>query len=102
MCVSLIKLYPWLKDEMEKTSAVYIASRLLSSDHAEAIFNCKQRRMAVDLLLKIVMKNRNIYVHNFFDVLKELFEHKDMLQLKIDLACPTKEEIDGKQDYIFV
>ena len=94
-CVILIKLYPWLKDEMDKTSAVVIASKVLSRDHTESIFNSSQRRMAVDMLLKIVLKNKYSFLSKFFGVLKDTWNSKDMLEQKLEAVNPTENEVEG-------
>ena len=93
MCARLVKMFAWLKDEIQETEAVCVASKLLIKDDGdtlEAIKQCKGRRLTVDKLLKFVLKKSECYIKTFFDILKE---HHPTDQL--EAYDPTDVEVKG-------
>lgn len=97
MCTHLVKMLPWLKDEMQKSEAVCVASKLLmkaDEDIREEIVLCGIRRLAVDKLLKFVLRKNGCYLKKFFSILKE-HNPTDLLYSTIEVSRPTELEVKG-------
>lgn len=93
----LIKLYPWLKDEMEKSEVLCIAFRLLMKsdrDFPEAIESCGKRRAAVDKLLKLVLRKK-CYIQKFFSILNQHWNPTDLIDDMMKKNEPNDNEIAG-------
>lgn len=91
--VCLIKLYPWLKDEMEKSHAHCIASQTLNEEQIQFVCLSKFRRMTVDALLKPVLRYRSVYLSKFMRSIRFHLELSE-LQERLTSFQPTPEEIE--------
>lgn len=93
----LIKLYRWLKDEMQKAEVLCVASKLLMKsdvDIRETFVSCGKRRSAVDKLLKLVLRKK-CYIQKFFSILKEHWSPITLINDMMEKNEPNEKEIAG-------
>lgn len=93
----LIKLYPWLKDEMETSVVLCVASKLLWKadwDVRKDIECCGKRRNAVDILLKLMLRKK-CYIGRFFSILKEHWNPASLITDLMERNEPKDKEITG-------
>lgn len=91
--VRLIKYYPVLKSEMDWPETRWIAAALLDKDKLCAFKRGKRRRVAVDILLKHVVRTADTI--QFFNQLKEHWKPSGEIQELLKQLEATKEDVEG-------
>ena len=96
-CVTVIKMYPWLKSELERSFTQKITLEILNEDDAQSVMVCRHRRSATDKLLKYVLKSKTIYLRPFLRMLKDESDRQDELKEELNRNKKvTEKEIQGK------
>ena len=95
-CVTVIKMYPWLKSELERSFTQKLTHEILKPDDAQSVMVCRHRRSATDKLLKYVLKSKTIYLRPFLRMLKDESDSKEELKEELNRNKKvTEKEIQG-------